>query len=75
MTFYYRVDPVNSLKQIDEFPEKKKTVTRKLRKDRRKRKEDRRSSVRDGVIVNISTMPNRRRGPDRRKQTFADLVV
>ncbi len=45
----------------------RKTVNRKFKNDKRKRKLDRRSSVRDGVIVNLSFKGNRRKGTDRRK--------
>ncbi len=41
----------------------KKTVQR----ERRKNKQDRRKSVRDGVIVQLSTQKDRRSGRDRRK--------
>lgn len=37
------------------------------RKDRRKRKQDRRKSVRDGVFVSFSFKNDRRKGGDRRK--------
>lgn len=46
---------------------KRITAGQKLKSDRRKRKRDRRSSVRDGVIVNLSSDHNRRKGFDRRK--------
>ena len=72
MTFDYKIIPVRSKKivssnEINGFPRKRKTVTRKLKKDRRKHKIDRRSSVRDGVIVKLSFQASRRKGPDRRK--------
>ncbi len=46
---------------------KKTTVGQKAKHDKRKRRTDRRSSVRDGVIVNLSSASNRRNGTDRRK--------
>ncbi len=46
---------------------KKTTVGRKSKNEKRRRKTDRRSSVRDGVIVSLSSVPNRRKGSDRRK--------
>jgi hypothetical protein len=39
------------------------------RKDRRKRRYDRRKSVRDGVIVTLSFKKDRRKNPDRRFRT------
>ena len=39
----------------------------KVFKERRKNKEDRRSTVRSGVIVTLSTYPDRRKTKDRRK--------
>jgi hypothetical protein len=53
--------------KIMDFQERRKTFFRKLKRDRRKHKRDRRRSVRDGVIVNLSFRPNRRKGDDRRK--------
>jgi len=38
------------------------------RKDRRRNREDRRKSVRDGVFVRLSFKEDRRVKPDRRKQ-------
>lgn len=38
------------------------------RKDRRKKRRDRRKSVRDGVYVSFSFKNDRRKGGDRRKQ-------
>ncbi len=46
---------------------KKTTVGRKSKSEKRRRKADRRSSVRDGVIVSLSSVANRRKGSDRRK--------
>lgn len=39
------------------------------RKDRRKKKQDRRKSVRDGVYVSFSFKNDRRKGGDRRKKS------
>ncbi len=44
---------------------------RKSNRERRKRKADRRSSVRGGVVVTLSTCPDRRKRPDRRKTGYA----
>jgi hypothetical protein len=40
-------------------------------KERRKNKRDRRQSIRDGVIVTLSTKNDRRVLPDRRKKNLA----
>lgn len=40
---------------------------RRLLKDRRKGRQDRRRSVRDGVYVTLSTKRDRRQGADRRR--------
>ncbi len=71
MTFDYKIIPykneaIDSASGIRGFPEKRKTVTRRFKKDRRKKKVDRRKSIRDGVIVNLSFKNDRRRGKDRR---------
>jgi len=47
-----------------------KTITRKFKKDRRKKKQDRRLSVREGVIVELSGEDNRRKRKDRRKNKY-----
>jgi hypothetical protein len=52
--------------KIMDFQERRKTFFRKLKRDRRKYKRDRRKSVRDGVIVNLSFRPNRRKDTNRR---------
>jgi hypothetical protein len=39
-------------------------------KERRKNNHDRRQSIRDGVIVSLSTKNDRRELPDRRKENF-----
>jgi len=71
MAFDYKIIPVqnetiNSPYKIGDFSERRKTVSRKFKKNRRKQKKDRRSSIRDGVIVNLSSRNNRRKGSDRR---------
>lgn len=43
------------------------TAKKKRQPERRKNKQDRRKSVRDGVIVTLSTKKDRRRNKDRRK--------
>lgn len=74
MTFDYKIIPyqkelVDSTSRIDGFPEKRRSVTRRFRKDRRRKKLDRRKSIRDGVIVNLSFKEDRRTGRDRRNVT------
>ena len=71
MTFDYKIIPVrneeiDSPYEIKGFSERRKTVSRKFRRDRRKKNKDRRSSIRDGIIVSLSFKANRRRGTDRR---------
>lgn len=71
MTFDYKIIPVrreaiDSSYKINGFSERRKTVTRKTRRERRKQARDRRSGIRDGVIVNLSSKNNRRKGTDRR---------
>jgi predicted RNA-binding protein len=71
MVFDYKIVPirneaVDSPSEIYGFSRRKKTVTRKLKKNRRKSTYDRRESVRDGVIVNLSSKRNRRKTRDRR---------
>jgi hypothetical protein len=41
-----------------------------FRRDQRKSQQDRRKSVRDGVIVSLSFMKERRRSRDRRKTDY-----
>lgn len=73
MVFDYKILPVksegvDSPYEIKGFSERRKTVSRKLKRDRRKSKMDRRKSVRDGVIVNLScNKHDRRKGGDRRQ--------
>lgn len=79
MTFDYKIIPVrnetiDSPYRIDGFSDRKKTVSRKFRKDRRKKKKDRRSSIRDGIIVNLSFKNDRRRGIDRRRKHHSSLI-
>ncbi len=72
MVFDYKIIPVQNdmldpSHKVNGFTEKRKTVTRRFKKDRRRAKADRRKSVRDGVIVNLSFKDNRRKGRDRRR--------
>ncbi len=72
MTFDYKIIPVrteiiDSPHEINGFSERRKTVSRKFKRDRRKQDKDRRSSIREGIIVNLSFNANRRKGRDRRK--------
>ena len=82
MTFEYKIIPVQkeeigSPYKIDGFAKKRKTITRKFKKDRRKHNNDRRSSVRYGVIVSLSfkSNSNRRKGVERRKYQFVTMLV
>lgn len=79
MTFDYKIIPVrnetvDSAYRIDGFTERKKTVSRKFKRDRRKQKKDRRSSIREGIIVSLSFKNNRRKGTDRRKKQRSRFV-
>lgn len=79
MTFDYKIIPVrnesiDSPRRIDGYSDRKKTVTRRLRKDRRRQRADRRSSVRDGVIVNLSFKGDRRKGGDRRRTQISKFA-
>jgi len=79
MTFEYKIIPVqnesiDSPYKVNGFPERRKTVTRKPKRDRRKQKNDRRSSIRDGVIVSLSFKSNRRKGTDRRTLKISRFV-
>lgn len=73
MVFDYKILPlkneaVDSPYEIKGFSERRKTVTRKPKRDRRRSKLDRRKGVRDGVIVNLScNKHDRRKGGDRRQ--------
>lgn len=71
MVFDYKILPlqneaVDSAQEIRGFSERRKTVSRKPKRDRRKKNQDRRKGVRDGVIVSLSFKDNRRKGGDRR---------
>jgi len=80
MVFDYKIIPIqnqiiDSPEEISGFLRRKKTVTKKQKKNRRKSALDRRADVRDGVIVNLSFKNNRRKNRDRRnvsqkKRTF-----
>ncbi len=72
MTFDYKIIPVHremidSPYGIKGFSERRKTVSRRFKKDRRKHKSDRRRSIREGIVVNLSFKSNRRKGTDRRR--------
>ena len=71
MVFDYKIIPIqnetiDSPSEIRGFLRRRKTVTRKQKKNRRKSSLDRRADVRDGVIVNLSFKNNRRKNRDRR---------
>ncbi|MEH0020129.1 MAG: hypothetical protein V6Z89_10770 [Desulfobacter sp.] len=73
MVFDYKTLPIDqelleSPRRIKGFSERRRSVTRKFTRDRRKAKQDRRKSVRDGVIVSLSFKNNRRKGGDRRRR-------
>ena len=76
MTFHYRTIPyretsIGSVDRVKHMPgDSQKTITRKFKKDRRKNKSDRRQSVREGVIVELSSETNRRKAKDRRKNRY-----
>ncbi len=81
MTFDYKIIPVIdetivSSNKIDGFSERRKAVSRKFKRDRRRKRKDRRSSIRDGVIVSLSfkSKSNRRKGSDRRKAQVSRFV-
>jgi hypothetical protein len=46
---------------------RRQALKKKVVKDRRKAKNDRRKGVRSGVVVTLSGVPERRKGADRRK--------
>lgn len=60
---------VESIMAPHSLPFKKKQNKKRLefRKDRRKRRFDRRKCVRDGIVVSLSTLNNRRTRGDRRQ--------
>lgn len=71
MVFDYKILPfrkedLDSASEIRGFPERRGTVTRKMKRNRRKTRLDRRKSVREGVIVSLSSQENRRKVRDRR---------
>jgi hypothetical protein len=71
MVFDYKILPIikediDSPYGVHGLPRRRKTITRKLKRDRRKSSYDRRTSVRDGVIVSLSFQSNRRKMRDRR---------
>jgi len=79
MTFDYKIIPVrteiiDSPNEINGFSERRKTVTRKFKRDRRKQDRDRRSSIRDGIIVSLSFNANRRKGTDRRRRQVSRVL-
>ena len=55
----------NNLQNRDN--QRRQAPKKKVIKDRRKAKQDRRVNVRNGVVVSLSKYPERRRGKDRRK--------
>ncbi len=76
MVFDYKIIPVrteilDATKEINGFSERRKTVSRRFKRDRRKQNKDRRSSIREGIIVSLSFKANRRRGTDRRRTQSA----
>jgi hypothetical protein len=79
MTFDYKIIPVrtetiDSSHEINGFSERRKTVSRKFKRDRRKQDRDRRSSIRDGIIVSLSFKANHRKGTDRRKSQLTRFL-
>ena len=79
MSFDYKIIPVrneeiDSPYEINGYSERRMTVSRKIKRDRRKQKKDRRSSIRDGIIVSLSFKANRRRGIDRRTPQISSFV-
>ena len=76
MTFQYRTIPyretsIGSIDRVKHMPgDNQKTITRKFKKNRRKKKLDRRQSVREGVIVELSSENNRRKTKDRRRNRY-----
>ena len=76
MTFHYRTIPyretsIGSVDRVKHMPDDSQTtITRRFKKDRRKNKRDRRDSVREGVIVELSSENNRRKIKDRRRKKY-----
>ena len=61
------IPPVqNNQKERDNS--RRQAPKKKVTRDRRKTKMDRRKAVRSGVVVTLSKYPDRRRGTDRRKR-------
>jgi hypothetical protein len=54
---------------------RRQALKKKVAKDRRKAKTDRRKGALSGVVVTLSKYPDRRRGADRRKKPDNDLTV
>jgi hypothetical protein len=61
------IPPVQNNPNRRENRERQAPRKKKIVKERRKNGEDRRQSVRDGIIVTLSKHPDRRRTLDRRK--------
>ena len=61
-----RTAPVNRARAKKRDPSD--TAKKKKKEDRRKNRQDRRQSVRDGVVVTLSTKKDRRTKIDRRKK-------
>jgi hypothetical protein len=76
MTFQYRTIPyrettIGSVDRVKHMPgNTQMTITRKFKRDRRKKKQDRRQGVREGVIVALSGVNDRRKIKDRRRNRF-----
>ncbi len=67
-TIPFNDDTVPNTDRVGRLPGRGSAAYGKRRqKDRRKRKYDRRKSVRTGVIVSLSCRNDRRKGGDRRK--------
>ena len=80
MTFDYKIIParreaIDNSYRINGFSERRQTVSRKQKRNRRKQNQDRRSGIRDGVIVSLSSKNNRRKGNDRRKHYLSKIIV
>jgi len=62
-------DTVPQTDRVGRLPKRTENpYPRRRQKDRRKKKYDRRQSVRSGVIVSLSYRNDRRKGGDRRKK-------
>ena len=62
------IPPVQNNPNKRENP-RRQAPQKKTLKERRKNREDRRQSIRSGVIVTLSNYPDRRKNRDRRKST------